>query len=139
VKTHTVIIRRFGLGPLAQWGFIAGAIVACLPAFFCSWVLFSLVTALSNLIAGWQNVGFQVLGQKISFNLIQLLNLQQAQQTLTGLAGFGVFGIVLLALGIALLLGVFGALVMTLLGAFYNATGRLQLELEETEENAQRV
>ncbi len=34
-------------------------------------------------------------------------------------------------------LGIFGALVMILLGAFYNATGRLQIEVEEVSAQAE--
>lgn len=133
MTTRQVVIRRFALGPLAQWGFIAGALIACLPAFICSWILFALVAALRGLMAGWRDVGFTVLGQRISFNLVETLNLQNAFQSLTGLAALGVFGIVLLALGAAVVLGIFGALVMAALGAFYNATGRLRLELQEIE------
>jgi uncharacterized protein (DUF58 family) len=45
-------------------------------------------------------------------------------------------GIVFLALLFAVGLGVFGALVLLLLGAFYNTTGRLQVEVEPVEQNA---
>jgi hypothetical protein len=135
--TRAFVIRRFGLGPLAQWGFIAGALVACLPAFVCSWFFFTLVQVLRGLLASWRDVGFDVLGQRISFNLVELLKLQDALQALTNIAAFGVLGIVLLALFMAAALGVFGAIVMALLGAFYNATGRLRIELEPVEKNVQ--
>ncbi len=135
-KSRALVIKRFALGPLAQWGFVAGALIACLPAFLCSWIFFTLIQALRGLLAGWRDVGFEVLGQRLSFNLVETLNLQEALQTLTNLAGYGVFGIFLLALFVAVLLGVFGALVLSLLGMFYNATGRLRLEVEEVQSNA---
>lgn len=131
-QRRAVVIRRFALGPLAQWGFVGGAVVACLPAFVCSWLGFTLIAALRRMLAGWRDVGIEVLGQRISFNLVEMLNLQSFSQTLAGIAGLGIFGLILAALALALVLGLFGALVMTALGLFYNATGRLQLELEET-------
>lgn len=131
-QSRQVIIRRFALGPLAQWGFVTGVIVACLPAFLCSWALFSLVSTVRHMLADWRDVGISLLGQRISVNLVDLLSLQDALQTLTTIAGLGFVGIVLLALGMAALLVVFGAVVLTILGLFYNTTGHVQLELEET-------
>lgn len=136
MQTRALIIKRFALGPLAQWGFVAGVLIACFPAFVCSWIFFTLVQSLRGLMAGWRDVGFDVLGQRISFNLIDVLNLQGVLESLTNIAGFGVFGILLLALFVAALLGVFGALVMTLIGLFYNATGRIRLEVEEVQRDA---
>ncbi|MCG3142485.1 MAG: hypothetical protein HDKAJFGB_03954 [Anaerolineae bacterium] len=136
MQKHTVVIRRFALGPLAQWGFIAGAIVACLPAFVCSWGLFTLAQGVRGLLYSWRDVGFEILGQRLSFNLLEMLKLENFSQTLTGITGLGLFGIVILALIFALALGVFGALVLLLLGAFYNTTGRLQVEVEPAENNA---
>ena len=132
-KSRALIVTRFALGPLAQWGFVAGALVACLPAFVCSWLFFTVTQALRGLIASWRDAGFEVLGQRIRFNLVEMLNLQDALKTLTDITGYGVFGIFLLALLVAALLGLFGALVTTLLGMFYNATGRLRVEVEEVQ------
>ncbi len=136
MQTRALIIKRFALAPLAQWGFIAGALIACLPAFICSWIFFTLIQSLRGLIASWRDVGFDVLGQRIGFNLVETLNLQQVLETLTNLSAFGVFGILLVALFVAALLGAFGALVATLIGLFYNATGRIQLEVEEVPRDA---
>lgn len=133
---RSLVIKHIGLSSLAQWGFVAGVVVACLPAFLCSWIFFTLIQSLRGLIAGWRDVGFEILGQRLSFNLVEMLNLQDALQTLTNLGGFGVFGILFLALLLAALLGVFGAAVMTLLGAFYNATGRIRLDVEEVQSDA---
>lgn len=136
MNRRELIIKRFALGPLAQWGFVAGVIVACLPAFLCSWVFFNLISALKGVIAGWRDVGLEVLGQRISFNLVELLNLQSLLQTSTTIAGFGIFGIFLLAIVLAALLGLFGAVVLTVIGVFYNTTGRLQIEVEEVRGDA---
>jgi hypothetical protein len=131
MNSREVVIRRFAIGPLAQWGFVAGVVAACLPAFLCSWILFSLLAGLRALLAGWRDVGLEILGQHLSFNLVELLGLQNALQTTSNIAGLGLFGIVLLAIVLAIALGVFGAVVMSLLGLFYNTTGRVRLELEE--------
>jgi hypothetical protein len=136
MQKRAVVIRRFALGPLAQWGFIAGAVIACFPALVCSWAFFTLVQGLRGLLLSWRDVGFEILGQRLSFNLLEMMQLQNVSQTLTGIAGFGVLGIVFLALLFAVGLGVFGALVLLLLGAFYNTTGRLQVEVEPVEQNA---
>lgn len=138
MKTRSLIIKRFALGPLAQWGFVAGALLACLPAFVCSWIFFTTVQAMRNFVSGLRDVGLPVLGQRISFNLVDTLNLQSALKTLTDVAGYGVFGIVLSGLVIAVLLGAFGAAVLTLVGLFYNTTGRLELEVEELEHRVQK-
>ncbi|OQY81519.1 MAG: hypothetical protein B6D41_19540 [Chloroflexi bacterium UTCFX4] len=136
MQKRTVVIRRFTLAPLAQWGFIAGALAACFPALVCSWLFFTLARNLRALLMSWRDVGFEILGQRLSFNLLEMLKLESITQTLTGVAGLGLLGIVLLALVFALGLGVFSALVMLLLGAFYNTTGRLQVEVEPVEDNA---
>lgn len=139
MKAREVVIRRFALGPLAQWGFVTGVFIACLPSFLCSWLFFTLAGNLRNLVGSWRDVGFDILGQRISFNLVDALNLQGALENLNTLAGLGIFGIVILFLLLSALLGVFGALVLTALGIFYNTTGRVRLELEEVESNARQV
>lgn len=139
MRVREVVIRRFALGPLAQWGFVTGVIIACLPSFLCSWLVFTLAGTLRVLIGSWRDVGFTVLGQRISFNLVDTLNLQNVLQTLNTVSALGIFGIVILFLVLSALLGIFGALVLTALGLFYNTTGRVRLELEEAETNARRA
>lgn len=136
MRQRELIIKRFALGPLAQWGFVAGVIVACLPAFLCSWVFFNLVASVRGIISSWRDVGIDVLGQRISFNLVQVLNLEDVLQASTNIAGFGIFGIFLVALLLAALLGLFGAIVLTIIGLFYNTTGRLKIEVEEVQGDA---
>ncbi|MBI4671820.1 MAG: hypothetical protein HY741_09160 [Chloroflexi bacterium] len=128
---RALIIRRFALGSLAQWGFVSGALIACLPAFVCSWGFFTLIQAARGLLASWREVGFEILGQRLSFNMVEVLNLKDLLQLLTNVASVGVLGIVVLAMLGAVALGIFGALVLMLLGAFYNLTGRLRVEVEE--------
>jgi hypothetical protein len=132
LSSKKVSIKRFSLGSLALWGFIAAAIVASLPSLFCSLTFFLSLAGLRNFIGGLGEVGFSILGQKISFNLIDLLKLKDFYTTLNTITAWGYVGILLLGLAAVVALGIFGALVTLLLGALYNATGRLQVEVEET-------
>lgn len=136
MKRRSLVIRRVGLGSLARWGFVAGALAACLPALACSWLLFTVTAGLRTLIAGWRDFGFEILGQRLSLNLVDLLNLQQVYDALTNISSLGVFGILLVAFGAALLLGGFAALVAAALGGLYNATGRVRIEADEVQANA---
>jgi hypothetical protein len=129
--SHTVTIRRFSLGSLALWGFVAAAILACLPSFLCSWTFFAGLAALRSFLGGWGDVGFSILGQKIGFNLIDLLSLGNFYESLNAITAWGFMGIVLLALASAILLGIFGALATLVLVVLYNAVGRLQVDIEE--------
>lgn len=79
----------------------------------------------------WRDVGISFLGQRLSLDLVQLLQLQAFLELLRALTGLGVLGILLLALVLAAALGLIVALTLMLLGLFYNLTGRLQLELVE--------
>ncbi len=131
MATHSYVIKRLGIASLARWGFAAGALVACLPAFACSAVFFTVVTAVYRIVEGWRDVGFNLLGQRLSLNLVQALNLQSFAEMLRNVTGLGVFGILLLWFALAAALGLIVALAFILLGLFYNLTGRLELELAE--------
>ncbi len=131
MAAHSYVIKRLGIASLARWGFAAGALVACLPAFACSAIFFTVVAAVRRVVEGWRDVGIDFLGQRLSLNLVQLLQLQSLADTLRSLAGWGVFGILILWLALAAALGLVVALAVILLGLFYNLTGRLELELAE--------
>ncbi len=131
MASHTFVITRLGIASLARWGFAAGALVACLPALACSALFFSITAATHRVIESWRDVGFSLLGQWLSLDLIQLLHLQTFANALNSLTALGVFGILLLWLVLAAALGLVVALAFILLGLFYNFTGRLELELAE--------
>jgi hypothetical protein len=133
---RTLVIRRVQLWPLAQWGFIAGMLIACAPALICSWLLFTVMATARSVLSSWRDVGLTILGQRISFNLLEMMSLQGPYERLGELTAWGVFGMLAAALALALGLGVFGGAVLAALGAFYNATGRLKLEVEEEKSNA---
>ncbi len=131
MNSRTYVITHLGIASLARWGFAAGAIVACLPAFACSAVFFSILTAIFHTVESWHDVGLSFLGQRLSFDLVQALQLQSLVDLLQKLSALGVLGILLLWLGIAAAIGLIVALSFILLGLFYNFTGRLELQLAE--------
>lgn len=133
---------------MARWGFAAGAVIACLPVFLCSWIFLSFIGAAYNTLGGLKSASLQILGQTISFNLLDALNLKSLYDTLGSVAAWGFFGFLFLGLlGIALL-GFFSMLAFYLLGLFYNMTGRVRVEvadvrptgeLQQGESNASRA
>ncbi len=131
MNSRTYVITRLGIGSLARWGFAAGAVVACLPTFACSAVLYSILTAIYHVVAGWHDVGITFFGQRLSLDLVQELQLQPLVDLLQKLSGLGLFGILLFWLGLASAIGLIVALSFVLLGLFYNLTGRLELQLAE--------
>jgi hypothetical protein len=131
LPTRSYVIKRIGISALARWGFAAGALVACFPAFGCSAIFFFITAAVHRIAEGWRDVGLTVLGQRLSLDFIQLLHLNSFAEALSSINGLGVLGILLLALVLALAMGVVVALSFVLLGVFYNLTGHLELELAE--------
>ncbi len=131
MPTRSYVIKRIGISALARWGFVAGALVACFPAFGCSAIFFSVTAAVRGMVEGWRDVGLTVLGQRLSLDFVQLLHLNSFAQALSDINALGVLGILLLALVLALAVGVVVALSFVLLGVFYNLTGHLELELAE--------
>lgn len=131
MNSHTYVVRRLGLGSLVRWGFAAGALVACCPALALSALLFIVTASLHRVVEGWRDVGISLLGQRLSLDLVELLHLQKFLDLLRAADALGVFGILLAGLTLSLVLGFVVAFALALLGVFYNATGRLELEVQE--------
>ncbi len=131
MPSRSYVIKRLGIGSLARWGFVAGALIACLPASVCSVIFFSIAAALRRLVETWRDVGVTVLGQRYSLDFVQLLQLRSFVDALRGIDALGILGILLLALVLAVAMGIVVGLSLVLLGVFYNFTGRLELELAE--------
>ena len=133
MNSRSFVIRRFGIASLARWGFVAGALVACLPALLCSAIFFTITESVRRVVQSWREVGVDFLGQRVRFDFVELLHLQNFSDALNQVDALGLFGILLVALCLALALGLFVGLVLILLGLFYNATGRIRIELTETD------
>ncbi len=131
MSRHTYVVERLGIGSLARWGFAAGALVACFPAFACSGLFFVAVAAAHRTIESWRDVGVTLLGQRLALNMVDLLRLQYLLDWLRALDALGVLGILLLGMVFAAGLGALVALSFALLGLFYNFSGRMELTLIE--------
>lgn len=131
MPSRSYVIKRLGIGSFARWGFVTGSLVACLPAFACSAIFFSIVAALHRLVEAWREVGVTILGQRFTLDFVQLLQLRSFADALRSIEALGVLGILLLALVLATALGLVVALSFGLLGVFYNLAGRLEIELAE--------
>jgi hypothetical protein len=104
-------------------------LVACLPAFICSVLFFSITSAAYQIVATWRDVGLTILGQHFYLDFVQLLQLGQFADGLKTIQAFGAAGVLLLALVFAAAMGIIVALSFALLGALYNFSGRLKIEL----------
>ena len=82
-------------------------------------------------LASWHDVGISFFGQRLSLDLVNELQLQPLVDSLQALTGLGLFGILLLGLGLAAAIGLIVAFSFILLGLFYNLTGRLELQMTE--------
>lgn len=131
MNSRTYVVTRLGLGSLVRWGFAAGALVACFPALACSVLFFVLTASVHRTLEGWRDVGVTLLGQRLSLDLINLLHLDRFLDLLRAADALGVFGILLAGLLLSFASGLIAALALALLGVFYNATGRLELELRD--------
>jgi hypothetical protein len=76
-------IRRFAITPLARFGCVLGTLVSVIPACLCSLPGLWLVSAIRHLLEGWRSVTlFDMLGQKVTVNFIDLLNLNDLLRAL---------------------------------------------------------
>ncbi len=131
MSSHTYVVKQIGIGSMARWGFAAGALVACVPAFMCSALFFAASESIRRIVEGWRDVGVTLLGQRLALNMVDLLHLEQFLNILRAIDALGVLGILLAGLILVALLGLFVALAFVLLGLLYNLTGRMELTMVE--------
>ncbi|MBU0490871.1 MAG: hypothetical protein KKA73_02300 [Chloroflexi bacterium] len=75
-------IRKISLGSTLKYGFVLGVLLSLCPSLLCGLSGSWLVSVVYQVMAGWRDVRLEVLGQPIRFDLIDLLNLQEAVETL---------------------------------------------------------
>ncbi len=131
MSTHTYVVKRIGIGSLAWWGFVAGALVACVPMLLCSFSFFTLIGTARRIVEGWRDVGISILGQRIGLNMVDLLHLDQLLNTLRAADAVGILGILFLGLVLIALAGLLVAASLALLGLLYNLAGRMELTMVE--------
>lgn len=124
--SHRIIVRRFGIGSLARWGCISGALTALLPGLCLGWVVFAALRAARATVEGWQTARIALpLNQSLNLNFVDLLNLQSLLDALRSADAWGFAGVLLVAVGLALVLGLFVMLNVVLLGLLFNSAARL--------------
>jgi hypothetical protein len=128
-------VRRIAPGSLSKFGCVLGALVSLLPSLLLAGCGLLLVGGLHHLLASWQRVEIHLLGQSIPVDVVSLLDLESALQTVTILDGLSwSVALATVALGCAVG-GLVFLLVGNLAGWLYNLvaalSGGLEVELEE--------
>ncbi|MFN2292418.1 MAG: hypothetical protein ACK2UC_14595 [Anaerolineae bacterium] len=129
-----VAIRRFQLSSLGRMGCLLGVVAAFLPSLLCGLLGVGLAEVLHRWLAGWQQVPISILGTEITtLDFVRLLGLEGALQALDVLTTATGAVLLLAVLGIALVSGLFLALITILVGLAYNllatATGGVLVEI----------
>jgi hypothetical protein len=116
-------------------GCLLGIVAALLPSLVCGLVALQLSSLLYRWLESWQEFTITILGQEVAhLDLVQFLRLERVLhqlQVLTSASGPLLF---LAVLGLALVSGMFLAVVVGLVGVAYNLlaslTGGLVVEME---------
>jgi hypothetical protein len=133
-----VAIRRIGLISLSKTGCLLGAVAAFLPSFLCGLTALGLAGLLRHWLESWQTTTITILGREIvRFDFVDLLGLEKVLGILQTLTSASVPILFLAILALALVSGVFLAIVVALVGLAYNllaaATGGLVVDMAAVE------
>ncbi len=128
-------IRRISLSSTLKFGLALGLLATLLPACLCGFLTASLIGMLRGFVEGMAQAKFNILGQSIPLNLVELLRLGAFLESLRSLEALGW----LLALALAIVMGLgaalFVALTALLIGAGYNllaaVSGGLAVDMDE--------
>lgn len=129
-----VAIRRVQLSSLGQIGCLLGIVAAFLPSVLCGLLGVGLAEVIHRWLEGWQQVPISLLGTEITtLDFVRLLGLEGALRVLDILTTASGAVLLLAVLGIALVSGLFLALITILVGLAYNllaaATGGVVVEM----------
>lgn len=129
-----VAIRRIQLSSLGQMGCLLGIVAAFLPSVLCGLLGVGLAGIVHRWLEGWQQVPISILGTEITtLDFVRLLGLEGALRVLDVLTTASGAVLLLAVLGIALVSGLFLALITMLVGLAYNllsaATGGVVVEM----------
>ena len=128
-------VARVAYSSLAKFGCLLGGVLAFLPSLLCGLTAFVLVRGLRGWIESWRALNVSVLGNTLTtIDLIELLKLNQALDRLRVLDSLGPLGLLGTTVTLALLGGLFVAILTLLGGMAYNLlawlTGGIVLEVE---------
>jgi hypothetical protein len=129
-----VAIRRIQLSSLGQMGCLLGVVAAFLPSLLCGLLGIGLAEIVHGWLEGWQQVPISLLGTEITtLDFVRLLGLEGALQALQVLTTASGAILLLVVLGLALISGLFLAVIIMLVGLAYNllaaATGGVIVEM----------
>lgn len=129
-----VAIRRIQLTSLGQMGCLLGIVAAFLPSLLCGLLGVGLAEIVHRWLEGWQQVPISLLGTEITtLDFVRLLGLEGALQALQVLTTASGAVLLLAVLGLALISGLFLAVITILVGLAYNllaaATGGVVVEM----------
>lgn len=118
-------IRRVRIRSLLKYGFVVGAVIAVLPGIVCGVASSAGIRALRAWLESWDAIQINLVVTTLEFNLVEVLHLDQVMSRLQSLDQWGVWLVLLLALGTTLLAGLAAALISGLAGLAYNGIARL--------------
>lgn len=129
-----VAIERLNLASLGKMGCLLGAVAAFLPSLLCGLLGFAVAAMASGWLESWQDLTIAFLGQEIArFDLISFFHLDGVLEFLQTLTAASVPIMLLVILGMAVLSGIFLAIIIMLTGLAYNliasATGGVVVEM----------
>ncbi len=129
-----VAIRHISLASLGRFGCVLGTVIAFLPGLTCGLVGLGLAHLARNWLESWQDLTVTLLGKDVvRIDLVQLLGLERLFKLLWIVDAASAPLGVLVALGLALILGALLAATVVLGGLTYNllshATGGLVVEM----------
>jgi hypothetical protein len=135
-QTMDVIsVRRIRILSAVKFGFVVGGLVACLPSLLCGLLSAGAISVLYDWLQTWQSIKINLLVDTLEFNLVDLLRMDKVLTQLQTLDGRHTLVVLVLALGITALTGLFAALMTGVVGSAYNGIARLsggiEIEVEE--------
>jgi hypothetical protein len=120
---------------IAKFGCLLGWIVTLIPNLVCALTAWQLLAALRAWLEGLEQINLSLLGLDYTFDLVDILQLQEFLTTLQGVEGRAIPLMVALLIAASVVGGALVALVLILLGWGYNLlawlTGGLEVELRE--------
>ena len=120
---------------IAKFGCLLGWIVTLIPNLVCALTTWQLLTALRAWLEGLEQINLSLLGLDYTFDLVDILQLQEFLTTLQGVEGRAIPLMISLLIAASVVGGALVALVLILLGWGYNLlawlTGGLEVELRE--------
>ena len=120
---------------IARFGCLLGWIVTVIPSLICGLVTWRVVVAIRTWLQGWEQIDLGLFGFDYTFDLVDLLQLEELLTSLQVVEGRALPLLIALMIAAGVLGGVLIAFVLILLGWGYNLlawlTGGVVVELQE--------